>query len=78
MAQVDLAGGALHLRFVAPPPLRPEALVGAVRRLAGATLSPQGVLRVPLPPAASALLALGSVLQALEPDLGEGTRASSL
>ena len=47
-------------------PIAPEALVSAVRRLAGATLSPQGVLRVPVPATASAVGALGSVLRELE------------
>src|SRR2546425_7466663 len=51
--QADLAGSALHLRFAAAIPILPDALVSAVRRLAGATLSPQGVLRVPMPAPAS-------------------------
>jgi transcription-repair coupling factor (superfamily II helicase) len=64
--QADLAGSALHLRFAPAIPIPPDALVAAVRRLAGATLSPQGVLRVPMPAPASALGALGSVLRELE------------
>ena len=67
--QADLAGSALHLRFTPTIPVAPEALVSAVRRLAGATLSPQGVLRVPVPPMASAPVALGAVLRELEASL---------
>jgi len=70
VVQADLAGSALHLRFAPAIPLAPEALVSAVRRLAGATLSPQGVLRVPVPPTASAPAALDVVLRELEGALG--------
>ena len=66
VVQADLAGSALHLRFGPAVPISPDALVSAVRRLAGATLSPQGVLRVPVPATASAPGALGSVLRELE------------
>jgi transcription-repair coupling factor (superfamily II helicase) len=66
VVQADLAGSALHLRFGPAVAIPPDALVAAVRRLAGATLSPQGVLRVPMPAPASALGALGSVLRELE------------
>jgi transcription-repair coupling factor (superfamily II helicase) len=66
VVQADLAGGALHLRFAPTTPLAPETLVPVVRRLPGASLSPQGVLRVPLPPGSAAPLALASVLRALE------------
>ncbi|HVD77555.1 MAG TPA: DEAD/DEAH box helicase, partial [Vicinamibacteria bacterium] len=76
--QADLAGSALHLRFAPAIPIAPEALVSAVRGLAGATLSPQGVLRVPMPATASAVGALGSVLRELERARGEGGRASAL
>jgi transcription-repair coupling factor (superfamily II helicase) len=66
IVQADLAGGSLHLRFAPTTPLAPETLVPVVRRLPGASLSPQGVLRVPLPPGSAAPLALASVLRALE------------
>jgi transcription-repair coupling factor (superfamily II helicase) len=75
VVQADLAGGALHLRFAPTTPLAPEALVPLVRRLPGATLSPQGVLRVPVPPASAAPAALGAILRtleaALDPSRGE-------
>ena len=69
VVQADLAGSALHLRFAPAIPIAPEALVAAVRRLSGATLSPQGVLRVPVPPASSPPVALGAVLRELEASL---------
>ena len=59
LTQVDLAGGALHLRFGEAGPLPPEALVARVRAVPGASLSPQGgVLRVPFPGGDDALEAL--------------------
>ena len=70
VVQADLAGSALHLRFGPSIPVGPEVLVATVRRLAGATLSPQGVLRVPMPPAASAMGALASALRELETSSG--------
>jgi hypothetical protein len=39
-----------------------------VRALPGASLSPQGVLRAPLPPGAEALQALGELIGHLEGD----------
>jgi len=78
VVQADLAGSALHLRFGPDVPVAPAALVSAVRRLAGATLSPQGVLRVPVPATASALGALGSVLRELEGAVARGQAASGL
>ena len=42
-------GRRLHLRFAPDPPLAPEALVRTGAPLPGASLSPQGVLRVALP-----------------------------
>jgi transcription-repair coupling factor (superfamily II helicase) len=73
VVQADLAGGALHLRFAPTTPLAPAALVPVVRRLPGASLSPQGVLRVPLLAGAAAPLALASVLRALEAALEGGS-----
>jgi transcription-repair coupling factor (superfamily II helicase) len=65
VSQVDFAGGALHVRFAPHPALAPNALVAFVRSRAGATLSPQGVLRVPTPPGSGALDALAGLLRAL-------------
>jgi hypothetical protein len=49
LTQVDLAGGALHLKFAETAFIAPEALFARVRALPGASLSPQGVLRAPPP-----------------------------
>jgi transcription-repair coupling factor (superfamily II helicase) len=46
--QADLAGPTLHIRFGADGPLPPAALVDLVRSTPGASLTPQGVLRLPL------------------------------
>jgi transcription-repair coupling factor (superfamily II helicase) len=81
IAQVDRSAGALHLRFwpsAAPPP---ELVVPLVRRLAGASLTPAGILRVPLAPGTAALdgvLALFDRLQEARAPAEEGVRASSL
>jgi transcription-repair coupling factor (superfamily II helicase) len=48
VTQVDRAADALHIRFAAQPALPPEALVRVVRALPGASVSAQGVLRLPL------------------------------
>jgi transcription-repair coupling factor (superfamily II helicase) len=68
LTQVDLAGGALHLRFGEQGALPPEALVARVQAVPGASLSPQGVLRVPFPAADDALEALPELLALLEED----------
>jgi transcription-repair coupling factor (superfamily II helicase) len=67
--QVDLAGGTFHVRFSPDPGPSPEALVGLVRSTPGASLSPQGILRLPAPS--------GEPLQALESLIGSlhGARA---
>jgi len=70
IAHADRAAGALHLRFGPETPLSAEAMVGLVRALPGASLSPAGVLTVPLPPAADALSSLSGVLDALEAAVG--------
>jgi transcription-repair coupling factor (superfamily II helicase) len=44
--QVDLAGGALHLKLDEATPLPPQVLVAAARELPGARLTPDGSLRV--------------------------------
>jgi transcription-repair coupling factor (superfamily II helicase) len=49
VAQVDRGAEALHIRFSGQPALPPEALVRVVRALPGATVSAQGVLRLPIP-----------------------------
>jgi transcription-repair coupling factor (superfamily II helicase) len=68
LTQVDLAGGALHLRFAETAFIAPEALVARVRALPGASLSPQGVLRAPLPAGAEVLHALDELIGHLEGD----------
>ena len=65
IVQVDLGGSSLHARFGPAAPLRPERLVGFVRSHAGAGLSPQGVLRVPLEPASPPLPSLEALLDDL-------------
>lgn len=68
LTQIDLAGGALHLRFAETGGLPPEALVARVQAVPGASLSPQGVLRVPFPAGDDALEALPELLALLEED----------
>jgi transcription-repair coupling factor (superfamily II helicase) len=81
IAQVDRSAGALHVRFwpsAAPPP---ELVVPLVRRLAGASLTPAGILRVPLAPGTPALDGLAALFDRLQEALApaeEGVRASSL
>jgi transcription-repair coupling factor (superfamily II helicase) len=74
MIQVDLGASALHLRLAPETPLGGPTLLAAVRAWPGASVTPAGVLRAPLPPGRSALAALGEVLAALEGVL-EGSRA---
>jgi transcription-repair coupling factor (superfamily II helicase) len=64
--QADLAGGALHLRIAEGTPLRPDRVADLVRRLPGASLSPQGVLRAPVPAGEPPLQALSALLDRLE------------
>jgi transcription-repair coupling factor (superfamily II helicase) len=66
LAQVDLSGGALQLRFAVAPGMDPGSVAELARRWRGATLTPQGVLRLPVPPGAASLAALGDALAALE------------
>jgi transcription-repair coupling factor (superfamily II helicase) len=77
VVQVDLGASALHLRLAPETPLGGAALAAAVRAWPGATLSPAGVLRAPLPPGRPTLLALGDVLEALEGVL-EGARRTAV
>jgi transcription-repair coupling factor (superfamily II helicase) len=66
VAQVDRTAGALAVRFGPQPPLAAGTLVSWVRSLSGASLSPQGILRVPLPAAAAPMPALDALLRSLE------------
>jgi len=77
VVQVDLGASALHLRLAPETPLGGATLAAAVRAWPGATLSPAGVLRAPLPPGRPTLLALGDVLEALFGVL-EGTRRTAV
>jgi transcription-repair coupling factor (superfamily II helicase) len=63
--QVDLGAGALHLRF-APDGPAAQGLVATVTTWSGASLSPQGLLRVPVAAGRPALDALDEVLGTLE------------
>ena len=63
--QVDLAAGALHLRF-APDGALAQVLVATVAAWTGASLSPQGLLRVPLAAGRAPLPALAEILDPLE------------
>jgi transcription-repair coupling factor (superfamily II helicase) len=71
--QVDLGAAALHLRLAAETPLGGPALVAAVRAWPGASVSPAGVLRAPLPAGTPPPAVLADVLGALEGVL-EGSR----
>jgi transcription-repair coupling factor (superfamily II helicase) len=65
VAQVDLSAGNLSLRFAPEPALDPSALPDLLRRWRGSAVTPQGVLRLPLPPGQAPLAALGEALSAL-------------
>jgi hypothetical protein len=77
VAQVDRGAEALHLRFAPQTSLSPEALVRTVRSIAGATVSAQGVLRVPLR-ASTPLDDLRAVLATLENAIPAVAGASAL
>jgi transcription-repair coupling factor (superfamily II helicase) len=64
--QVDRAGSALHVRVSGEGALGAERLVAFVRGVPGGALSPQGVLRVPLPEADDSLTGLEALLARLE------------
>jgi transcription-repair coupling factor (superfamily II helicase) len=66
--QVDRSGSALHVKMSGESAVGPERLVAFVRGLAGAALSPQGVLRVPLPEGGDSVSGLEAVLSRLEAD----------
>ncbi|MCI0407217.1 MAG: DEAD/DEAH box helicase, partial [Acidobacteria bacterium] len=48
VASVDFAAEKVSIRFAADSPIAPEKLISAVSRLKGASLSPEGVLRIPV------------------------------
>ncbi len=64
--QVDRAGPALHVRLSGEGLLGPDRLVGLVRRLPGAALSPQGILRAPLPDVDDSLTGLEALLASMD------------
>jgi transcription-repair coupling factor (superfamily II helicase) len=69
IAQVDLARGALRLRFEEATPLAPEKLVALARERAGAALRPDG-LAWPLDSSEAPLPGLESLLRRLGADGG--------
>jgi transcription-repair coupling factor (superfamily II helicase) len=80
VAQVDRSAGALHLRFWPSAAPAPDLLVRLVRGMPGASLTPAGVLRVPVP-TGPALPEVESLLFRLEEALSpaeEGRQASGL
>lgn len=66
IAQVDRSGSALLAQLRADTPLPPGALVAWVQAQAGASLTPDGVLRLPLPSSQDALQRLDELLTALQ------------
>jgi len=60
--QVDLSGGALHLRFVTEATPAPDRIVAAALAQPGGAFSPAGILRAGLRPGEAPLLALERVL----------------
>jgi transcription-repair coupling factor (superfamily II helicase) len=71
LVQVDRSPDALHLRFGPETPLSPQHLAGWVRGLPGASVSSQGVVRVPVPAAEGGVAALDGLLDGL---LATGSR----
>jgi transcription-repair coupling factor (superfamily II helicase) len=65
--QADWTTHAVHLRFAPDAPLQPAVIVERIRSLAGARLTPDGMLRLPAAPGADALAALDEALAGLEP-----------
>jgi transcription-repair coupling factor (superfamily II helicase) len=64
--QADIGSSALHLKLGAETPLAGPALAHLPSALPGATLSPQGVLRVPVVSVSRPLALLEEVLEVLE------------
>jgi transcription-repair coupling factor (superfamily II helicase) len=48
VASLDYAAEKVSIRFAADSPVAPEKLIGVVSRLKGASLTPEGVLRIPV------------------------------
>ncbi len=65
VAQVDLSGAAVHLRFRPDAPLLPERIVAVARAGPGGSFSPQGILRGPLRDGEDGLQALDRLLAEL-------------
>jgi transcription-repair coupling factor (superfamily II helicase) len=66
VVQVDLSAGNLALRFAPEPAVDPAALPDLLRRWRGSVVTPQGVLRLPVPSEKGPLAALDEALSALE------------
>jgi transcription-repair coupling factor (superfamily II helicase) len=64
--QADLGASAVHLRLLPATPLGGETLARIPEVLRGATLSPQGVLRIPVVATSRPLAVLEEILAALE------------
>jgi transcription-repair coupling factor (superfamily II helicase) len=65
IAQIDLGGSRLSLRFAANTRLDAAALVAATRTLPGASLSPEGILKI-APSSSDPLLSVAAILERLE------------
>jgi transcription-repair coupling factor (superfamily II helicase) len=63
--QVERSSAALSLQLHAETPLPPEALLRFVQGQVGASLSPDGVLRLPTSTGLDPLASLAAALQAL-------------
>jgi transcription-repair coupling factor (superfamily II helicase) len=77
ITQVDVAGGALAVRFAAAPALGGSALQDLGRRWRGAAIS-GATLRLPLPPRGAPLDVLAEATAALEEALGQGLARAGL
>jgi len=70
--QVDWAASAFQLRWRGTAPLPPERLVQLVREIPGSSLTPGGVLRVPVPAGVRPAEALRVLFTRLEPAVSLG------
>jgi hypothetical protein len=66
IVQADVAGAVLHLRFGAEAPLPPAGLVDLVRSRPGASLTPQGILRIPFASPPGPLASVTALIERLE------------
>jgi hypothetical protein len=66
VAQVDVSAGVLLVRLAADTTVEASQAQALARRWRGVTLTPQGVLRLPVPPGGAPLAALAEALGALE------------